>query len=205
MARPKSFDEEKVLDAAIDCFWRNGLKAASIRDLADDMGIAGPSLYNAYGCKQSLFVQALERYADTRMRARLTRLESGFPPRDAILEFFRETIDQTLQSPDGRGCLIVNTAMEVLPKDGELCGAVAVYLKEIEAFFLRNLKAGQENGTISCRSDAEDFARMLMALLLGIRVLARTRPERDLLEGAVSPALELLNIPVNTNERDEHD
>jgi TetR/AcrR family transcriptional repressor of nem operon len=47
MARPKSFDEDEVLDAAIDCFRRHGLKSASIRDLADEMGIAGPSLYNA--------------------------------------------------------------------------------------------------------------------------------------------------------------
>ncbi len=112
MARPKAFDEKQVLDAAIDCFWRNGLKSSSIRDLADEMGIAGPSLYNAYGCKRTLFLQALERYAEERTRARIARLERDLPPKQAILAFLRETIEHALTAPDGRGCLLVNTAME---------------------------------------------------------------------------------------------
>lgn len=192
MARPKSFDEEKVLDAAIDCFWRKGLKSASIRDLAEDMGIAGPSLYNAYGCKQSLFSQALERYADKRMRVRIARLEKDFPPKDAIFMFFRETVDQALDASDSRGCLLINTAMEVSPSDAGLCETVAAYLNEIETFFCRNVRAGQSGGTISRQFDAPDFARLLMALLLGIRALARTQPRRDLLEGAMRPAMSLL-------------
>lgn len=195
MARPRSFNEDKVLDAAIDCFWRKGLKSASIRDLADEMGIAGPSLYNAYGCKQSLFARALERYADTGMRVRIARLEKDFPPKEALFAFFSETIDQALEAPDSRGCLLINTAMEVSPQDNELRQAVGVYLKEIQAFFCRTLKAGQTDSTISRRLSAEAFSRMLLALLLGIRVLARTQPSRDMLESAVAPALESLNAP----------
>jgi TetR/AcrR family transcriptional repressor of nem operon len=193
MARPKSFDEDEVLDAAIDCFRRHGLKSASIRDLADEMGIAGPSLYNAYGCKRELFAKALERYANVRTRARLAGLEQDNPPRQAILAFFSETIETSLSDPGG--CLIVNTAMEATPQDAALCKTVAGYLSEIHAFFRRNLQAGQADGSIPDRIDSGDMAQMLMALLLGLSVIARTRPDRDLLMASVRPVFQLLTTP----------
>ena len=75
MARPREFDETIALEAAIECFWQRGYEATSVRDLADKMGISAPSLYNAYGDKHALFVQALERYLDHSTRARIKRLE----------------------------------------------------------------------------------------------------------------------------------
>ncbi len=195
MARPKSFNETEVLDAAIDCFWRQGLKSASIRDLAEQMGIAGPSLYNTYGCKRELFAKALERYADCRLRPHLAELERDKPPRAAILAFFSELIEKLSGDRPDRGCLIVNTAMEAPPEDAELCAAIAAYLSELQAFFLRNLKAGQADGSVPDHISAGDMAQMLMALLLGLSVIARTRPDREALEAAIRPAFQLLTMP----------
>ena len=62
MARPRKFNEATALQAAIECFWRHGYEATSVRDLADKMGISTPSLYNAYGDKHALFVNALDWY-----------------------------------------------------------------------------------------------------------------------------------------------
>jgi TetR/AcrR family transcriptional repressor of nem operon len=192
MARPKSFDEDKVLDAAVDCFWRNGLRSASIRDLADVMGIAGPSLYNAYGCKRALFVKALERYAGKRLRNRIARLETELPPKDAVLAFFAGTIDQALDDPDGRGCLLVNSAMDAPREDAELTALIADYLDEIKGFFERCLKAGQSAGDIPAALDASDMAQLLLVLMLGLRLVARVAPERGRLENAARPVLALL-------------
>ena len=64
MARPREFDEAAVLDAAIERFWQSGYEATSVRDLADEMNIAGASLYNAFGDKRSLYERALNRYLD---------------------------------------------------------------------------------------------------------------------------------------------
>ena len=86
MARPREFDETTALEAAIECFWQRGYEATSVRDLADKMRISAPSLYNAYGDKHALFVQALEHYLDHSTRARIKRLEelaaaeTGHPP-----------------------------------------------------------------------------------------------------------------------------
>lgn len=204
MARPKSFDEDKVLDAAIDCFWRNGLKSASIRDLADEMGIAGPSLYNAYGCKKELFVQALGRYAEARMRVRLAHLEAAYPPKDAILTFFADTIGDALTTSGQRGCMIANTAMEVTPQDTEITATVAAHLHEIRAFFARAVTAGQASGTVPPGLDAEDASSLFLALLLGLRVMARTQATRERLEQAVRPVLALLDIQPSSSESRGH-
>ena len=67
VARPREFDETTALDAAIACFWHRGYKATSVRDLADSMGISGPSLYNAFGDKRALFVAALEPVSYTHL------------------------------------------------------------------------------------------------------------------------------------------
>lgn len=195
MARRKSFDEAQVLDAAIDCFWRQGLKSASVRDLADQMGIAGPSLYNAYGCKSELFAKALERYADCQARPHLAELERENPPRQAILQFFSQLIDKASDRGESRGCLIVNTAIEGPVENADLREQVAAHLNEIQAFFLRNLEAGQADGAIPEHLDADDLAQMLMAFLLGLSAMARSQPDRSALEAALRPVFQLLDKP----------
>src|SRR6516165_4217971 len=83
MARPREFDESVVLDAAVNCFWTRGYEATSVRDLAAEMGITGPSLYNAFGDKRSLFRTALERYVQLWTRARIAEAEAeGTVPRE---------------------------------------------------------------------------------------------------------------------------
>jgi TetR/AcrR family transcriptional repressor of nem operon len=195
LARPREFEEEAVLDAAIECFWRRGLEATSVRDLAEATGVNQPSLYNAFGDKRELFAQALERYATRSMRERIERLERKHPPKEAIRAFFRELVSRTLSDPDHRGCLIVNSALEVAPHDAELKAMIASYLGEIEAFFCRCLERLKESGNLSTRLDPRDTARLFLGVLLGVRVAARAKPERALLEGMVRPALALLDQP----------
>ena len=193
MARPRAFEETKALDAAIGCFWRRGYEATSVRDLASAMGIGGPSLYNAFEDKRTLFVRALERYMDGTARERIARLERSLPPKQAIRRFIGEIIERSVNDRDRRGCFLINSALEIAPHDRALGAEIARRLAEIEAFFRRAIKAGQADGSIPGERDARDLARLLLGVLLGIRVLARSRPERALLEGVARPALALLD------------
>ena len=193
MARPREFDEVTALEAAIDCFWQRGYEATSVRDLAHKMGISAPSLYNAYGDKHALFVQALERYLDHSTRARIKRLEDSLPPKQAIRHFIEEIIERSVNDRERRGCFLINSALEVAPHDRELSALIADRLAEIEAFFRRSIKAAQAEGAVPRARIAKDLARLLLGVLLGIRVLARSKPERALLEGVARPALALLD------------
>jgi TetR/AcrR family transcriptional repressor of nem operon len=193
MARPREFDEGTALEAAIECFWQRGYEATSVRDLADRMGISAPSLYNAYGDKHALFVQALERYLDHSTRARIKRLEDSLPPKEAVRRFIAEIIERSVNDRERRGCFLINSALEVAPHDRELGDLIADRLAEIEAFFYRSIKAAQAEGEVPRERPAKDVARLLLGVLLGIRVLARSKPERALLEGVARPALALLD------------
>jgi TetR/AcrR family transcriptional regulator, transcriptional repressor for nem operon len=193
MARPREFDEVTALEAAIECFWQRGYEATSVRDLAERMGISAPSLYSVYGNKHDLFVRALERYLDHSTRARIRRLEDSLPPKQAIRRFIDEIIERSVNDRERRGCFLINSALEVAPHDGELGALIADRLAEIEAFFCRSIKAAQAEGTVPRERNAQDLARSLLGILLGIRVLARSKPERALLEGVARPALALLD------------
>jgi TetR/AcrR family transcriptional regulator, transcriptional repressor for nem operon len=192
LARPRAFDDEQALDAAISCFWRHGLAATSIRDLAAAMNMNVPSLYNAFGDKNALFKLAIEKYAVRSMRERIARLESQCAPKEAIETFFRELIQRSTSDPEHRGCFIVNSALEVAAHDEEIRTIVASYTREIEAFFLRCIKRGQAQGAIDAALKPAEMASHFLGLVFGIRVAARCRPERKLLDGMVQPALKLL-------------
>ena len=193
MARPREFDEAAVLDAAIQCFWAKGFEATSVRDLADEMGITGASLYNAFGDKRALYRRALDQYVAGSLGERVSRLENTQPPRKVIGAFFQEIIARSLSDKQRKGCMLVNSALELAPHDREFQRVVAGVLVEAEGFFRRLVQAGQKDGTISTSQPADDLARVLLGVLLGIHVLARVRPERELLEGMARAVLALLD------------
>jgi TetR/AcrR family transcriptional repressor of nem operon len=193
MARPREFDEAAVLSAAAGCFWARGYEGTSVRDLIEQTGITGASLYNAFGDKRALYQKALDHYLDESVAARIRRC-SEMPPREAIHAFFAEIIARSLGDPECKGCMLVNAALEVAPHDPEFRHIIAQVLVEIETFFRCCVEQGQADGTIAASQSADDIARHLLGMLVGLRVLARVRPERALLEGMVRPALAQLDF-----------
>lgn len=201
MGRPREFSETVALQAAVDCFWRRGYEATSMRDLAASMGLTAPSLYNAFGDKQTLFARALERYLDGTTRDRLRRFETTLRPKEAILSFFAEIVDHSINDRERKGCFLVNSVLEVAPYQSDLGTVIAKQFGEIEAFFKRCIFSAQADGTVPLGIDANDTARLLLGVLLGVRVLARSTPDRSLLEGVVRPALALLDMPRDKRRR----
>src|ERR1700750_2312685 len=147
LARPREFDEGTAIEAAMQRFWAAGYAATSVRDLGEAMGLGQASVYNAFGDKRALFTQCLDRYLDANMRARIARVETSFPPRQAIEAFLTEIVERSLQSR--LGCLLANAALEVAPHDAGIAAVVAERMGELEAFFRRCVEAGQRDGSIS--------------------------------------------------------
>jgi len=177
----------------MNCFWSKGYETTSVRDLADQMGITGASLYNAFGDKRSLYRRSLEHYLEQSVRQRI-RLHEGSAPLEAIEAFFREVVNRSVSDKSHRGCMLVNAALQIDPHDPEFQKVVAKEISSIESFFGRCIKAGQEDGSLRRDFPAAGSAKMLLSVLLGVRVLARSRPQRSLLEGAVRSALTLLRV-----------
>ena len=194
MARPREFDERAVLDAAVQCFWAQGYESTSVKDLMERTGLTAASLYNAYGDKRAMFRMALDDYIERSIGARIKRCES-LPPRDAIQSFFEDILRRSLADRDRKGCMVVNSALELAPHDTEFREVIAAALKRVESFFLACVEKGQADGTIGSSRPPAGLAQHLLSVLMGVRVLARARPERPLLEGAINTALSSLDKP----------
>ncbi|BCQ25935.1 TetR family transcriptional regulator [Caballeronia sp. NK8] len=195
MARPRNFDEDSVLDAVADAFWTHGYDGTSTRDLVQYTGLTQPSLYNAFGDKRALFLRALDHYLDHTLRERIQRLESSMTPGRAIAAFFREIVERSVSDEHRRGCMLVNAALGASPEDEAFRERIAAEMALLRAFFERCMKAGIKSGDIERVVPAEAAATNLLAVLLGLRVLARVDPKPALLSGAVAPTLAMLKLP----------
>ncbi|WP_426268919.1 TetR/AcrR family transcriptional regulator [Dyella kyungheensis] len=194
MARPREFDEQKTLQAVAEAFWTRGYEATSTRDLAQRTGLTVTSLYNAFGDKQALFQRALQHYLDATLRERIDRLEQALAPSEAIAAFFNEVIERSLSDRQQRGCFLVNSALEATPDAPELRAAIATEIDAIRAFFRRCLLAGRRTGEVPSAVSAADASAHLLAVLLGLRVMARINADRASMTAAVATALKAAGI-----------
>lgn len=190
MPRERLFSEEEILTIAVRCFSDRGYDATSIRDLTAEMGISATSLYNAFGDKRSLFRKALAFYLATRQRPHLKTLAASYDPARAIIDFLKRSVDE---AGGRRPCLLVATAIDVAPHDSQIAEDVAEAFAEMEAGFARMIRRGQQAGTITNRTDPQALAQMLISLITGLRVLARSDPDHARLRRIVETAEGMLS------------
>lgn len=116
--RPREFDHDEVLRIAFDHFWRKGVRGSSLSDIARDAGLQRGSLYNAFGSKEALFLQAYERYAGDYLHALQKALGAG-SLRKRLTAFFELTITNFRSGTPSRGCPTTRGLMELGAAEGE--------------------------------------------------------------------------------------
>ena len=163
-----------------------------MQDLVDCTGINRGSLYATYGGKHALFLAALRMY-DQGMRRELTAdLESRYRPREAVRRLFLAFTSQATEGGGNRGCFMTNTALELAAHDAKARRIVGRAQEDIEVFFARMVEKGKATGEIPARVDTATTARGLLASLLGLLVLIRSRPDAALLQDVVDDAIRRL-------------
>lgn len=192
MPQEKQFNKQEALGRALDAFWSRGFEATSMQDLVDCMGINRGSLYATFGDKRALFLAALASYDEGR-RHMLAEFEKRFDPRDAIRQVFLAFTRDVAEDGGNKGCFITNTALELAPHDGEVREFVATAQEDVEQYFVRMIRKGKASGDIGQHVRPADAARGLLASLLGLLVLTRSRPEKALLKAIVDEAMRRLD------------
>lgn len=117
--RPRKFDPDEVLDKVIDVFWELGYDAADTETLSQRTGLTKPSLYNAFGSKEDLFVAALNRYRMTRSKGSRAALSKAAAPIDGLRDYFLNLAMNVAAPGRPKGCLLISIALplkERLPK-----------------------------------------------------------------------------------------
>ncbi|MGK5631407.1 TetR/AcrR family transcriptional regulator [Streptomyces sp. URMC 123] len=196
MARPRTFDEERALDAAMRAFWAKGYEATSTQDLCDATGLGRSSIYNTFTSKHHLFRRALARYIDAMTGAQLELLEDGErSASDRLRAFFAMVIDSDAAARrDGRGlgCLTVNSVVELAGRDAEATRMLDRDLERRLAALRAVVETGQRDGDIAAERDAHALALFLNAVTGGIRIAGQGGADRAALEAIAATALDAL-------------
>jgi AcrR family transcriptional regulator len=117
MARPREFDIDQVLDAAMNTFWTKGYEATSMADLMEAMNLKKGSIYKAFEDKHDLFCKALERYLEGMDKQMREMVETATSPRAGIETWLQKGVEMCQGQGVKRGCLALNTAVELGPHD----------------------------------------------------------------------------------------
>lgn len=167
----KSYDEAKVLEAAMRAFWAQGYQGTSMADLVTATGLNRGSLYAGFGNKRDLFIRALVYYDDVHRGGFIEIMRSSLPPRDAILTAFEAVAAGNPDTPGG--CLAVNSAMELSPHDPEIARLVESSMAKVEAFFMDCLTRARISGDLPAACDPASMAKVLLGLMVGLQVISR--------------------------------
>jgi TetR/AcrR family transcriptional repressor of nem operon len=186
LARTPEFDREQVLDAALHAFWRKGYEATTLSDLLEATGLARQSLYNTFGDKRALFLASLRRYADMGLGRLSETLEGG-----SVRAGIRAVFEDALRCPNpGNGCLLVNAATELLPRDAEVGRLVASTMARQERALAEALRRGVREGELQMSPKRiEQTARFLVGALQGLRVMVKATPDPGSLRDMVAVTL----------------
>ncbi|MAW98870.1 TetR/AcrR family transcriptional regulator [Stakelama pacifica] len=186
--RPREFDVDEALSAALRVFWSKGYEGASLSDLTEAMGITRPSLYAAFGNKEQLFCKALDLYENEKLA--YTREALNQPTVRAVIEYFmRGAIDVQCSDCEPRGCLGVISSVA--------CGAEADCIREevirrrasSRAEIIARLEKGKADGDLPPDADIEALTNYMFAVLQGMAVMAGSGSSRAELEAIVTTML----------------
>jgi TetR/AcrR family transcriptional regulator, transcriptional repressor for nem operon len=185
----KEFDEDAAVTRAMKIFWAKGYHATSMSDLVAAMNITKGSIYNAFESKEALFALALLQYDREHRVSSLAQLDQLDAPFLAIQTLFDSLIEQSQTDVKRRGCLLVNTALELPNQTKEIQRLVTLALLDFESFFLRTVLVGQNRHEIAVELDPKETAQWLLAQVVGLRVLARGAFQLDRLKSIRSQVL----------------
>lgn len=186
--RPRAFDRDAALEAAMQVFWRKGYTATSLADLCAAMGVNPPSLYAAFGSKEALYEQALARYAQQAVPAIWGRLDTLPTAREAVESVLSASAANLAFGGRPPGCMVALSSvgqegeprLGALVRDGRADG-----VRRVEARLVRAVAEGELPGGL----DLPAIARFYSCVVQGMSILARDGAERADLESVARAAM----------------
>ena len=181
IGRPKTFDDNEVLEQAMGVFWKFGYDKTSLDDLLKAMAIPRQSLYRTFGGKRALFLRALELYETRTNEIVLKTLQSDDSAITNIDNVFQVWTDR-LTSPDRNGCLIQNTCGQSIFADKEIAAIVLNFQSRVFYSFEQALKQGQREGDVNSAVNAKAVAHTVTSSLNGLLSLSRVGLPNDVVK-----------------------
>lgn len=184
--RPREFDVEEALAAALRVFWEKGYESASLTDLTEAMGITRPSLYAAFGNKEELFKRALDLY-ETEKLAYVRNALDAPTARGVAERLLNGTIDNV--TSDCPGCLGVIASVSCRSPNSPIQKDVRALAQTTRSAMIDRMQRAIDEGDFTVEVDAEAMTQYLMAVLQGLSVQASAGSSRQQLRQVADAAL----------------
>jgi len=177
----------------MEVFWTRGYEGASIQDLVKHMGINRQSMYDTFGDKHSLFLEALDRYREIQSRKVFEVLERPGSMKKNLRQLFEEAVARSLSAEGRRGCFIGNSMSELAGRCKETATRTCNSVASAEKMFQKALQRGKEQGELPTVRDTRAVARFLYSNLQGLLLVAKATRDRKLLNDVVKVTLSVLD------------
>lgn len=191
--RPPKYSREAALDSAMRVFWRNGYEGTSLDCLCQATGMNRPSLYNAFGDKESLFNAAVDWYLSHEGSLARRWLNSDLPVCDALGNLLRGYAELFSQPDTSRGCLVVLGAMNCRPEHQHLSDKLSALRRDTRLRVIAALRNAHARGELIADAQPEALAEFFMAVLNGLSVQARDGSPPAQMQHIVAQTLRLFS------------
>lgn len=171
--RPKCFDQEQALCAAMRLFWEKGFEPTSVAELCEAMGINPPSLYCCFGNKAALFLEAIRYYEKIYWQEPSARFMAEPDIYKAVDDFFRDSARILLSPGTPCGCMVVLAAVNICPDEKEIIEAIRSMRMETQKMFSDRLARAINEGQIPPDTDVPSLAASLNTFLEGLSLQAK--------------------------------
>jgi AcrR family transcriptional regulator len=185
--RPREFERDAALDAAMRLFWAHGYEATSLDRLRTAMGgLSSASFYAAFRSKEQLFREAVRRYLDTHGRAVASLYDVSLPPREAIERALLASARMQTDESHPQGCMIVMSTATIAPDNTHLQTLLAAERAANRAAIAACIRRGIDDGELAPDIDSDSTAALFEALLVGLSTQARDGVPAAHIEGAIA-------------------
>ena len=191
--RTKEFDQEVIIEQAMELFCQKGYAATSIRDLVTHLGVSSSSLYGTFGDKDAIFVLALKHHSYIeREMLRQVLNQPNSEPKAILAQMFQSLIDSLLSNELPGGSLTLKASVELENRKPGVTAVIAEHTKETAAMFTEFLVKAAQAGKISLRQPAQDVAHYILFNFFNLNFLSKVNLDRNCLENYVRLVLSVL-------------
>jgi TetR/AcrR family transcriptional repressor of nem operon len=193
MSRPRTFDETDTARRAMEVFWEHGYAGAASTTISRRLGLGMGSIYQAYGSKEGLYAAALQQYHERGLAFLRDALASDVSVRAALRAFLTGRLEEALSDPLQRGCLLVNTVGERLPRDSRAAEFARGMQRANTEAIAAALRDAIARGELKPSADADALATYLVTVMNGVMLAAKVTPDRDALSRTIDLALSVID------------
>lgn len=201
MGRPRTFDREQAVEQAMHLFWQHGYDATSLAQLKDGLGggISAPSFYAAFGSKQALFDECVQRYLATYAQVTECLWDETLPPRQAIETALRQSARMQCDNAHPKGCMVTLGVMSApSPENARVADALNQSRARTRAGIVACVERAISGGSLPDTLDAASMATVFDSFLQGLSIQARDNVPHAVIDAAIGQIMQTWDIAAAT-------